>query len=91
MSIDRSDVEVAAAVEALLSAVLKSSEDLRRFYDVISKAHLNRPAPFPRTAVSTVENVIGHLSTTEQKLQELLRALGLTRAHAEGQNVKLET
>jgi hypothetical protein len=81
MDIERANAEVTAAVDALLSAVSKSSEDLRAFYDVVSKAHLDRPAPFPRAAVSTIETVIGHLRKTEQELQELLVALGLGHPH----------
>jgi hypothetical protein len=81
MDTEHPNPEVAGAVDALLSAVSKSTDDFRAFYEVVSKARLAQPTPFPRVAVSTVESIIEHLRKAEVELQELLVALGLVRSH----------
>src|SRR5262245_41731988 len=80
MDEERSHPEIVeAAVDALLMAVKSSAEDLRAFHDVVAKARGDNAVPFPRVAVATAESVIDHLKTVEQKLQEVLVALGLAR------------
>lgn len=68
---------VQAALDALLLVVARSAEDLRTFHDVVSKARMEDPPPFPRVAVATTQSIIDHLKKAEEKLQEVLVALGL--------------
>ena len=70
---------VRAAIDALLLVVGRSAADLREFHDVVSKAHVAGHPPFPRVAVATTHSVIEHLKKVEEKLQEVIVALGLTR------------
>ena len=39
--------------------------------------------PFPRVAVATTQSIIDHLKTVEEKLQEVMVALGLTHTPRE--------
>jgi hypothetical protein len=68
---------VNTALDALLAVVARSADDLKRFHDVVAQARLENPPPFPRAAVVTVENIIDHLKTVEERLQEMMVALGL--------------
>jgi hypothetical protein len=69
---------VRAALDALLLVVGRSADDLRAFHDTIAKARVVEHPPFPRVAVSTTQSIIQHLKTVEEKLQEVVVALGLT-------------
>jgi hypothetical protein len=72
MTTESSDSEVVhAAIDALLLVVGRSAEDLRAFHDAVYP-------PFPRVAVATTQSIIDHLKTVEEKLQEVMVALGLT-------------
>jgi hypothetical protein len=68
---------VHAALDALLLVVARSADDLRKFHEVVAKARVADPAPFPRVAVSTTQSIIDHLKKVEEKLQEVTVALGL--------------
>ena len=70
---------VHAALDALLLVVARSADDLRAFHDVVSKARVSDSPPFPRVAVATTQSIIHHLKKVEEKLQEVLVALGLSR------------
>jgi hypothetical protein len=67
-----------AAVDGLLAVVERSAGDLRAFHDAVAQARRANPAPFPRVAVVTAESIIDHLKTVEEKMQEVMVALGLT-------------
>ena len=69
---------VHAALDALLLVVGRSADDLRAFHDTVIKARdvAERP-PFPRVAVATTQSIIEHLKTVEEKLQDVMVALGL--------------
>jgi hypothetical protein len=69
---------VHAAVDALLAVVARSADDLRAFHDAVAKARRDAAVPFPRVAVATTEGIIDHLKIVEEKLQEVMVALGLT-------------
>ena len=69
---------VHAAIDALLLVVGRSADDLRAFHDTIAKARVSERPPFPRVAVATTQSIIQHLKTVEEKLQEVMVALGLT-------------
>lgn len=69
---------VRAALDALLLVVSRSSDDLRDFHDTIAKARVAEHPPYPRVAVATTQSIIQHLKTVEEKLQEVVVALGLT-------------
>jgi hypothetical protein len=71
---------VNAAVDGLLAVVARSADDLRAFHDALAKARGDGSAPFPRVAVATTESIIDHLKTVEEKLQEVMLALGITRS-----------
>ena len=71
---------VHAAIDALLLVVGRSAEDLRAFHDTVSQARMAERPPFPRTAVATTQSIIEHLKTVEEKLQEVVVALGLTHS-----------
>jgi hypothetical protein len=76
---DTEDVQIVnAAVGGLLAVVERSAEDLRAFHAALGQARRDNPAPFPRVAVATAESIIDHLKEVEEKLQELMVALGLT-------------
>lgn len=81
MTTESSDSEmVHAAIDALLLVVGRSAEDLRAFHDTVSKARVTDRPPFPRIAVATTQSVIDHLKTVEEKLHEVIVALGLTHS-----------
>ena len=82
MADERSESEIVhAAIDALLLVVAKSAEDLRAFHDAVANARIADPAPFPRVAVATTQSIIDHLRKAEEKLQEVLVALGLPKSH----------
>jgi hypothetical protein len=84
MDTEPSDPEIVrAAIEALLLVVGRSADDLREFHDVVSKVRLAEP-PFPRVAVATTQSIIDHLKKVEEKLQEVIVALGLPQATRQG-------
>ncbi len=68
---------VHAAVDGLLAVVARSADDLRAFHDAVAKRRADS-APFPRVAVATSESIIDHLKIVEEKLQEVMVALGLS-------------
>ena len=68
---------VHAAIDALLLVVGRSADDLRAFHDTVSKARVAEHPPFPRVAVATTHSIIEHLKKVEEKLQEVMIALGL--------------
>ena len=68
---------VHAAVDGLLAVVARSADDLRAFHDALAKARRD-DVPFPRVAVATSESIIDHLKIVEEKLQEVMVALGLS-------------
>jgi len=79
MTTESSDSEIVhAAIEALLLVVGRSAEDLRAFHDTVSRARMNERPPFPRVAVATTQSIVDHLKTVEEKLQEVIVAMGLT-------------
>jgi hypothetical protein len=79
MSTEPTDSEIVrASIDALLLVVGRSADDLRAFHDTVSKARVSDRPPFPRVAVSTIESIVNHLKTVEEKLQEVTVALGLT-------------
>jgi hypothetical protein len=67
-----------AAVDGLLAVVERSAGDLHAFHEAVAQARRASPAPFPRVAVVTAESIIDHLKTVEEKMQEVMVALGLT-------------
>ena len=71
---------VHAALDALLDVVAASAEDLRRFHDAVTKARLAPLPPFPRTSVLLTKHIIEHLTLVDQELEDILMALGVTRA-----------
>ena len=78
MNSEPSDPEIVrAAIDALLLVVGRSADDLRAFHDAVSRARVDAP-PFPRVAVATTQSIIEHLKKVEEKLQEVIVALGLT-------------
>ena len=78
MSTEPNDAEIAhAALDALLLVVDRSANDLRAFHDTVVKAQVAERPPFPRVAVATTQSIIEHLKTVEEKLQEVMVALGL--------------
>ena len=78
MTTESSDSEIVhAAIDALLLVVGRSAEDLRAFHDAVSKVRMTEHPPFPRVAVATTQSIIDHLKTVEEKLQEVIVALGL--------------
>ena len=78
MATERSESEIVHdAIDALLLVVEKSAEDLRAFHETVAKLRMDHPAPFPRVAVATTQSVIDHLKKAEEKLQEVLVALGV--------------
>ena len=77
MNTEPSDPEIVrAAIDALLLVVGRSADDLRAFHDTVAKARVTEP-PFPRVAVATTQSIIDHLKKAEEKLQEVIVALGL--------------
>ena len=77
MNTEPSDPEIVrAAIDALLLVVGRSADDLREFHEVVSKVRVAEP-PFPRVAVATTQSIIEHLKKVEEKLQEVIVALGL--------------
>ena len=79
MTTEPSDSEIVqAAINALLLVVGKSADDLRAFHDAVSRVQMTEHPPFPRVAVATTQSIIDHLKTVEEKLQEVMVALGLT-------------
>ena len=68
---------VNAAVDALLAVIDRSAADLRTFHDVLARAKLSTPPPFPRAAVVSIERIVDELKDVEQGMQELMVALGL--------------
>jgi hypothetical protein len=68
---------VVDAITALLAVVARSADDLRAFHEVVSKARLTPLPPFPRSAVSTTERIVGDLERVERDLRLVLVALGL--------------
>jgi hypothetical protein len=79
MNTEPSDPEIVhAAIDALLLVVGRSADDLRSFHDTVAKARVAERPPFPRVAVATTQSIIEHLKTVEEKLQEVMVALGLT-------------
>jgi hypothetical protein len=79
MSNEQTDPEIVhAAVDALLLVVSRSADDLRAFHDTVAKARAAaEQPPYPRVAVATTQSIIEHLKTVEEKLQEVMVALGL--------------
>lgn len=65
------------AIDTLLLVVARSADDLRLFHDAIATARMAPHAPFPRVAVATTESIIDHLKTVEEKLRDMMTALGL--------------
>lgn len=68
---------VHAALDALLTVVAKSADDLRSFHDVVAKARLAPLPPFPRATVVMTERIVEHLTKVDKELREVLGALGL--------------
>jgi hypothetical protein len=68
-----------SALDALLTAVAKSADDLHLFYDTVAKAPLAPSEPFPRAFVILAERVFERLTQLDQDLEEVLVELGLTR------------
>jgi hypothetical protein len=80
MNTEPSDPEIVrAAIDVLLLVIDRSAEDLREFHDVVSRVRVDEP-PFPRVAVATTQSIIDHLKTVEEKLHEVIVALGLQSA-----------
>ena len=78
MDTEPSEPEIVhAAIDALLLVVDRSADDLRAFHDTVSKARVAERPPFPRVAVATTHSIIEHLKKVEEKLQEVMVALGL--------------
>ena len=78
MAAQSSDEEIVhRAVDTLLQVVAKSADDLSAFKAALTRINMERPAPFPRAAVSTAESIIDHLTKVEEKLRELTIAVGL--------------
>jgi len=67
------------ALDALLTAVAKSADDLHLFHDTIAKAPLAPPEPFPRAFVILAERVIQQLTKLDKDLEEVSVELGLAR------------
>ena len=81
MSTEPTDAEIVhAALDALLLVVDRSASDLRAFHDTVSQTPVAGRPPFPRVAVATTQSIIDHLKTVEEKLQEVMVALGLTHS-----------
>ena len=76
---------VRAAIDALLLVVGRSSDDLRAFHDTVAKVRVDEP-PYPRVAVATTKSIIEHLRTVEEKLQEVMQALGLPQSTRQGED-----
>jgi hypothetical protein len=68
------------ALDALLTAVTKSADDLHLFHDTVAKAPLAPLEPFPRAFVTLAERVIQRLTQLDEDLEEVLVELGLTRS-----------
>lgn len=68
------------AISALLVVVARSADDLRRFHDVVSKAHLAPLARFPGQTMLTTERIVNDLKRVEEDLRQVLVALGLGTA-----------
>jgi hypothetical protein len=68
-----------SALDALLTAVAKSADDLHLFHDTVAKAPLAPIEPFPRPFVTLAERVIERLTQLDKDLEEVLVELGLTR------------
>ena len=68
-----------SALDALLTAVAKSADDLHLFHDTVAKAPLAPLEPFPRAFVALAERVIERLTQLDKDLEEVLVELGLTR------------
>lgn len=80
MNNEPSDPEIVrAAIDALLLVVGRSADDLREFHEVVSKVRVAEP-PFPRVTVATTQSIIDHLKKVEEKLQEVVVALGLPQS-----------
>ena len=69
-----------SALDALLTAVAKSADDLHLFHDTVAKASLAPLEPFPRAFVTLAERVIERLTQLDEDLEEVLVELGLTRS-----------
>jgi len=76
---------VNAALDALLAVVDRSAEDLKKFHDVVARAKLAAPPPFPRTAVVSIESIVDQLKHVEERMQELMVALGLSGTQRPGE------
>jgi hypothetical protein len=70
------------AIDALLTVVGRSAEDLRAFHDIVAKARIAPLPPFPRTAVATTESIVQNLRKVETELAEVLKALGIPETRA---------
>jgi hypothetical protein len=68
---------VQQAIDALLTVTGKSADDLRRFHDTVSRAHLTTLPPLPRATVATTTRIIEHLREVDEALREVLIGLGL--------------
>ncbi|MEO5742793.1 MAG: hypothetical protein ABIS29_19580 [Vicinamibacterales bacterium] len=85
MTTEPTDSEIVhAALDALLLVVDRSANDLRAFHDTISKVRVAERPPFPRVAVATTQSIIEHLKKVEEKLQEVMVALGVTHPPRNG-------
>jgi hypothetical protein len=69
---------VNAALDALLAVIDRSTADLKKFHEVLAHARLSGPPPFPRVAVASIESIVDQLKGVEERLQELMVALGLS-------------
>lgn len=70
---------VHTAIDELLFAVAKSSDDLRAFHGAVSKARIAPLPPFPRATLIVARRIVDDLERVEHDLREVLVALGLTR------------
>jgi hypothetical protein len=77
-SMDPAPIEIVqSAIDALLTVVAKSADDLRAFHDALAKARLATLPPFPRVTVAVTERIIERLTNVDEDLKEVLAALGL--------------
>ena len=67
-----------AALDALLRVVSQSTDDLRRFHDVVTHARRSPLPPFPRATVIVAESIVERLTNVESELEEVLVGLGLS-------------
>jgi hypothetical protein len=71
------DEIVHSAIDELLVVVAKAADDLRAFHDVVAKARIAPPAPFPRATLIITERIVDDLKRVDRDLRDVLVALGL--------------